>query len=633
MGGGCSNAQRYVQPDWNMPGDYIKIKNKYISCNLVTANCSVTELELCVVLNDTIGLRHLTKFSETVNKNGLIECWNDIIDYDTSSNFRRERLNKICSNYRNLSYLLENIPNQFENGLQKLQNIGTLLPEVVPVVMKEIFENARVYCFKNIHSLLWLDFMQLETYHSMVEMMLSAAHHTSPDDFEYLNKIAEGGFGLVLHCRKKDTGVCYAMKVQPKAALLKFFRRKPGRVIGEMQAYAVFRHPYIAKLSYAFQTPTLAIMVMPVCACGDLRKSASLTSCGRMALARVKFYSAEIVSALKYLHSHGILYRDLKPANVLLNSDGHIMLADFGSLADVGDKIGSTFKEKQAQLHSKASNGTIINGAIIEGDDRSYSMSTSNSNPPGKFLVSSTSAPDEAQVVPESNSVGKSCAHPASNPNSNPRSNSNANSALTTHEEEDTPKPQPEIESKPEVEPAPEVEPVSERDASRVKFDVSTKDGNLPLVSLKNRSSSLVGTLAYMAPEILIMFGKKRLNKDGYTDAVDWWSLGVTVYKLLTGYEPYRSMSYDRLRAIFPSILAKYNNYYSAFVSVFGKVNYFESEDILDADTINFIKRLLEFDSEKRLGAGNNGSDVDGHGKWLKRALLACFVWVYHTCT
>ena len=150
----------------------------------------------------------------------------------------------------------------------------------------------------------------------------------------------------------------------------------------------------------------------------------------------------------------------------------------------------------------------------------------------------------------------------------------------------------------------------------------------LPSKPLKNRSSSLVGTLAYMAPEILIMFGKKRLNKYGYTDAVDWWSLGVTIYKLLTGYEPYRSMSYDRLRAIFPSILAKYNNYYSAFISVFGKINYFETEGILDGDAVDFIKKLLEFDSDKRLGSGNNGDDVDGHGKYIC-VYICIYIYIY----
>ena len=123
------------------------------------------------------------------------------------------------------------------------------------------------------------------------------------------------------------------MKVQPKNALLRHFRKDKNRVTCELAASVVFSHPYLASIAYAFQTETLVMLVSPISACGDLRRCMSLCVNKRMTIDRVMFYAAEIVSALMYLHRHDVMYRDLKPANV--SADGHIMLADFGSLAGI----------------------------------------------------------------------------------------------------------------------------------------------------------------------------------------------------------------------------------------------------------------------------------------------------------
>lgn len=64
----------------------------------------------------------------------------------------------------------------------------------------------------------------------------------------------------------------------------------------------------------------------------------------RLSEERVKFYAAEVVLALSYIHSMGMMYRDLKPQNILLNSDGHIMLADLGGVID---EKGLGFDENQ----------------------------------------------------------------------------------------------------------------------------------------------------------------------------------------------------------------------------------------------------------------------------------------------
>jgi serine/threonine protein kinase len=87
-------------------------------------------------------------------------------------------------------------------------------------------------------------------------------------------------------------------------------------------------HPFIVGLAYAFQTQQKLYMVMDFVQGGDfftyLRRE------GRLPEERVQLYVAEIALALHHLHSLNVVYRDLKPENVLLDHEGHVKLTDFG---------------------------------------------------------------------------------------------------------------------------------------------------------------------------------------------------------------------------------------------------------------------------------------------------------------
>ena len=185
---------------------------------------------------------------------------------------------------------------------------------------------------KHMYSQIYLPFTKTPEYVAACAYVDHPFTAVGYESFEYLNVLASGGFGVVLQCRKISNGKMYAMKIQPKIALLRQYRHDKDRVSRELAANVVLHHPYIASISFAFQTKTLTMLVSPISGCGDLQRSLRLCPNSRMSLDRVVFYSAEIASALMYLHSHDIMYRDLKPSNVLLNSDGHIMLADLGSL-------------------------------------------------------------------------------------------------------------------------------------------------------------------------------------------------------------------------------------------------------------------------------------------------------------
>jgi serine/threonine protein kinase len=98
--------------------------------------------------------------------------------------------------------------------------------------------------------------------------------------------------------------------------------------IAEREILEKINHPFIVKLHFAFQTPSKLYFVMDFLNGGELFYH--LKREGRFTESRTVFYSAEILLALDCLHKNGIIYRDLKPENVLLDSDGHIKLTDFG---------------------------------------------------------------------------------------------------------------------------------------------------------------------------------------------------------------------------------------------------------------------------------------------------------------
>lgn len=94
----------------------------------------------------------------------------------------------------------------------------------------------------------------------------------------------------------------------------------------------VVNHPFIVKLHFAFQTTDSLCLVMDFINGGEL--FAHLSSQRVFSESRAKFYTAEIILALEYLHEIGVVYRDLKPENILLDSVGHVRLTDFGHSKD-----------------------------------------------------------------------------------------------------------------------------------------------------------------------------------------------------------------------------------------------------------------------------------------------------------
>ena len=322
MGGITSNIQRFNNSSANTNSTPFDVETTIIE------PLSSEEAELKAQLSNGVGVQYIRSYAQLTGNVYLINIWDKIESYQLSTN--------ITSATSSMSELSEQLLLH-----SRVFPMAKLFYEVcfeetdeLNYREKEILLNhVKRRCLGLIWDRIFRPFTETHHYKEM------KAYFNNPDCwvthacFEYLDVIATGAFGVVCHCRKITTNQHYAMKIQPKDKMLKVFRHDKHRVTSEFAAGIVFNHPYIAGIAYAFQTEHLTMLVSTISACGDLRRSLNLCPNNRMSLDRVVFYTAEIISALMYLHRHDIMYRDLKPANVLLNADGHIMLADFGSLA------------------------------------------------------------------------------------------------------------------------------------------------------------------------------------------------------------------------------------------------------------------------------------------------------------
>lgn len=96
----------------------------------------------------------------------------------------------------------------------------------------------------------------------------------------------------------------------------------------ERNIMATIRHPFIVPLCYAFQTEERLFLVTEYCQGGDLSQYLEIER--KFPEQKAKLYLQEILLALEELHDRNILYRDLKPDNVVVDNEGHVLLTDFG---------------------------------------------------------------------------------------------------------------------------------------------------------------------------------------------------------------------------------------------------------------------------------------------------------------
>ncbi|KAJ8598962.1 hypothetical protein CTAYLR_009810 [Chrysophaeum taylorii] len=184
-----------------------------------------------------------------------------------------------------------------------------------------------------------------------------------PSDLDAIRRIGRGAFGTVFLARVKGGGgALFAVKVLKKRQLLK--TKSSTAVLRERAVARDVHHRFVVTLRCAFQSLESLYLCTDFYVGGSLgdslkRRRRTPGKIPFFPLVSVRFYAAELACAIRYLHSKGVVHRDVKPANVLIDQHGHIALSDFGISTVIAAKRASSSYWGPQPFASSGFNGTV----------------------------------------------------------------------------------------------------------------------------------------------------------------------------------------------------------------------------------------------------------------------------------
>ncbi|GMI01769.1 hypothetical protein TrLO_g3125 [Triparma laevis f. longispina] len=552
------------------------------------------KFDLRTMLDDPMGQKMLAAHAAKLMNRENLFCWVDIHEYHSipTLDYRRCMAFQIFA-----KYLKEGAPMRV-GGLQ-----NTMVEEIAEQIRKArqerhplgkgLFDEIGEVCFNELLRSTYLPFRKSPEYRQYKVKYKRTYNLIRVEDFDYMGALGQGGFGRVVHARKKTTGQHLAMKIQLKTALLRHFRSDIAALESEKLVFASCHHPFIVNMEYSFQTDCHVFIVLDLVTGGDLHQARKACASRRLPEDRMMFYAAEIVLAVDHLHEMGIIYRDLKPQNVLLRADGHVQLTDMGLAApldmawewdeeldgradesgvfETGDGTNSGGISPQTSFggqrtptgdktppmieehHSKEGEEEESPGdrGLVNDLEEKYQQQTKilQDAADAKLNAGSTQAERNTIInkVKDQEDVEAPLAPPTGmTPNTSEmrrktkvrRSDTNEDS-IASQNSSSSPKPS-----------ARSRGPSRKHSSNRIgslRHNL-TRGESLLHENLKateeqpyipERRKSVVGTRGYMAPEMVELRLKSYDNVKGYTEGVDWFALGVTMFELLTGRRPF----------------------------------------------------------------------------------------------
>lgn len=171
-------------------------------------------------------------------------------------------------------------------------------------------------------------------FHRYLQWKWLEAQMVTYKTFRMYRVLGKGGFGEVCACQVRATGKMYACKKLEKKRIKK--RKGESMVLIEKQILQKINSRFVVNLAYAYETKDALCLVLTIMNGGDLKFHIyNMGGEPGFELERARFYAAEVVCGLEHLHQMGIVYRDCKPENILLDETGHVRISDLGLAVEI----------------------------------------------------------------------------------------------------------------------------------------------------------------------------------------------------------------------------------------------------------------------------------------------------------
>ena len=306
------------------------LTNSNNNCININNNSDFSKLN-----NMNINDNNLKKNNDSKNKNNT----KNIKNKQCNNNNKKKTNNLTASKNNNIkNYNIIENKNTYTSKINKKELLNSIQPKNI-IKRKKTKNNSfsdrkitiknninKKYSNENIDPKIINTINETTNIFSNINLNSIEEEKISLSSFICLALLGKGSFGEVYLVQKIDTKENYAMKVLRKEKIMNQNLLKYA--MAERNVLSISNHPFIVKLNFAFQTNTKLFLIMEYCKGGDLSKHLYFEK--RFSEQRAKFYICEILLGLEYLHKRDIIFRDLKPDNVVLDEKGFAKLADFG---------------------------------------------------------------------------------------------------------------------------------------------------------------------------------------------------------------------------------------------------------------------------------------------------------------